>query len=94
MYAYYQMIATGRYRGRSEQPTKEDMIASELERIAAAVDRARTGHEARTKTTGSRGTIVILPRRFKCTECGCEVYRKFYNVTECAWCAGRGRVIR
>lgn len=37
-------------------------------------------------------SIVILPQRFKCTECGCEEYERKFGFTECAWCHGYGRV--
>lgn len=38
--------------------------------------------------------LRLLPPRFKCPECGCEVVRQHLRFTECAWCGGNGRRVK
>lgn len=38
-----------------------------------------------------RPGVIIYPRGFQCSECGCTETREGPGFVECAWCRGRGR---
>ena len=58
-------------------------------RRALAHHRATNSWSGRSIGDGG-SQLTILPTRFKCTECGCEVVIERLGFEECAWCHGEG----
>ena len=45
---------------------------------------------AAIRSLASPGTLVMLPPKFRCTKCGCEVSQTRLGLQECALCHGYG----
>ncbi len=54
---------------------------------SAHLRRARPAREIRPG-------MVLVPKGFRCPECGCTETRKGPGFTECAWCGGNGRRVK